>query len=145
LAILKAWMPRTRWAELNEYLLSFLNSADDDEAIPVLRQLKRPPAFISRVGAKSCVTDVHLRSLEDDPELDVEGLIDSGAENSYIHSDFVTSSSQLLPSVLAYPIGVYNADGTLNANGSITHFVDTILRIQDHSEVIRLYITNLGS
>ncbi|KAF6755238.1 hypothetical protein DFP72DRAFT_770403, partial [Ephemerocybe angulata] len=142
--VLRSWVHRGRQAEVNELLLSFLYSADDDDALTVLRQLKKPPIIISKIGARSCNTPVELRVLDDDPEISAEALIDSGAENSYVQSEFV-KQNQLLPSILPFPIGVYNADGSLNANGSITHYVDIILRIRDHLEVLRMYITNLGS
>ncbi|KAF6750125.1 hypothetical protein DFP72DRAFT_818002, partial [Ephemerocybe angulata] len=66
---------------------------------------------------------------------DVDALVDSGAKNSYMHTDFI-KANKLQPSVLAYHISIYNADGSLNAARSITHFVNSILRVRGHTETI---------
>ena len=39
---------------------------------------------------------------------------------------------------------VYNADGTLNADGSIEGFIKVRMVIGDHAEQIELAVTNLG-
>ena len=45
----------------------------------------------------------------------------------------------------ALPIPVYNADGSTNANGSITEFVDIYMSIGKHVERIALVVTKLGT
>ena len=40
---------------------------------------------------------------------------------------------------------VYNADGTLNANGSIEGYTQLRMFVEDHSEQIELAVTNLGN
>ena len=99
---------------------------------------------ISRLGSKCCPVPIALKRTIDEDELEEGALLDSGAENCYVHSAYV-DEHQLLPSILPHPIGVYNADGSLNSNGSITHFVDLIVRKEDHTELLRFYVTNLGS
>ncbi len=42
------------------------------------------------------------------------------------------------------PIPIYNADGTCNAGGDITEFVELQMTIRGHAEHIDLAITNLG-
>jgi hypothetical protein len=46
---------------------------------------------------------------------------------------------------LAYPIPVYNADGTLNKAGSITQTAELVMTIGDHVETLTFAITNIGS
>ena len=41
-------------------------------------------------------------------------------------------------------MAVYNADGTLNAGGSIEGFVEIRMIIGDHAECIELAVTNLS-
>ncbi|KIJ11492.1 hypothetical protein PAXINDRAFT_41819, partial [Paxillus involutus ATCC 200175] len=42
------------------------------------------------------------------------------------------------------PIPVYNADGTLNQGGLITHYATLRMTIGHHSERITFGVTNLG-
>ena len=46
---------------------------------------------------------------------------------------------------LPIPVPVYNADGTLNRDGSLTHIVELRMMIKDHAEKIELAVTNLES
>ncbi|KAF8152640.1 hypothetical protein B0H34DRAFT_639172, partial [Crassisporium funariophilum] len=46
---------------------------------------------------------------------------------------------------LAHPRGVYNADGTCNAAGSITHTASLLVTIDNHVKKISFSITNTGS
>ncbi|KJA25017.1 hypothetical protein HYPSUDRAFT_98067, partial [Hypholoma sublateritium FD-334 SS-4] len=46
---------------------------------------------------------------------------------------------------LPHPIGVYNADGSLNSGGAITHLCELSMRVGDHSETLLFRITNTGS
>jgi hypothetical protein len=45
---------------------------------------------------------------------------------------------------LARPIPIYNADGTLNKEGTIKEYVEIRMIIQDHVERIQFAVTNLG-
>lgn len=46
---------------------------------------------------------------------------------------------------LPYPIPVYNADGTLNKSGSITHTCELMVTVEDHVETLTFAVTNTGS
>ncbi|KAF9470060.1 hypothetical protein BDN70DRAFT_763222, partial [Pholiota conissans] len=72
-------------------------------------------------------------------------LIDCGASKfGYMHADF--ASKHNLPTIpLPHPIGVYNADGSLNCGGSITHVSRLRMTIGDHSEILTFRLTNTGS
>ena len=74
-----------------------------------------------------------------------DALIDCGAsKKGYIHTDYVVRNSlDTIP--LPHPIGVYNADGSLNSGGAITHLCRLSVRIGDHLEEIDFHITNTGS
>ncbi|KIJ06944.1 hypothetical protein PAXINDRAFT_28783, partial [Paxillus involutus ATCC 200175] len=70
-------------------------------------------------------------------------LVDSGCTGSSIDSGFVRAKG-LNAQPLPRPIPVYNADGTLNKGGSITHFVTLQMTIGKHSERITFGVTDLG-
>ncbi|KAF8156341.1 protease, partial [Pholiota molesta] len=71
-------------------------------------------------------------------------LIDCGAQKwGYINSSFVACHS-LPMTALPHPIGVYNADSSLNKAGAITHVSTLRMVIGDHSEQITFRVTNTG-
>ncbi|KAJ3502104.1 hypothetical protein NMY22_g18701 [Coprinellus aureogranulatus] len=127
-----------------EDLANFLTCTDEESALSVLRQLEQPPMGVASIGSKSFDAPVGIKRSEDKDEFTGEALLDCGAENCYVHPQFV-QDHDLRPSVLPFPIGVNHADGTLNANGAITLFVELVVRVKDHVEFLPFYVTNLGS
>jgi hypothetical protein len=81
-------------------------------------------------------------------KIDVSALQDSGAEGSLIHP--CTISRHRLPTQhLSSPLPVLNVNGTLNANGPITHRTQQTLRLttttgEHHNKRIDLLATNTG-
>ena len=71
-------------------------------------------------------------------------LLDSGATGSCINKSFVDKHSLTIKK-LPIKIPIYNANGTLNNNGSVEGFTEVRMTIGDHSERIELAITNLDS
>ena len=70
-------------------------------------------------------------------------LIDSEAEENFIHSR-VVNSNKLLTTTLIVPLQIYNIDGTSNTNGKFMKVFDTVIDFGDHSEEIRFYVSGLG-
>ncbi len=75
--------------------------------------------------------------------LTTKGLLDSGCTSSAINRDFV-EKHQLDTCKTLVPIPVYNTDGTHNADGDITEFVELRMTIGGHAECIGLTVMNLG-
>ena len=73
----------------------------------------------------------------------MKALIDSGCTGSCINEEFVTKHKMNL-TALPKPIPVYNADGSLNASGSLTHVVQLKMNVEGHEELIDLGVSNLG-
>ena len=91
---------------------------------------------------QSLDVEVILRSLDKRKTIPVSALIDSGCTGSCIDAEFVKAYSlEELP--LVKPIQVYNANGTANRGGSITHYTRVSLTIDNHEESIPLLISNL--
>ena len=70
-------------------------------------------------------------------------LIDSEYTRSCINQQFVVNykiPTKWMPLVIL----IYNADGTLNKNGSIKEFATLQLAINDYYEHINLTVTELG-
>ena len=60
----------------------------------------------------------------------VEGLLDSGASGKFIDQDFA-QDLHAEKKDLEKPIQVYNVDGTLNKQGTITQYVELELEIHE--------------
>jgi len=86
---------------------------------------------------------MELATLDDQRQFFLWGLVDSGCTGSSIDSGFVKAKG-LNAQPLPRPIPVYNADGTLNNGGLITHTITLRMTIGKHSERITLGVTNLG-
>ncbi len=75
--------------------------------------------------------------------LTTKALVDSGCMGSSINSTYVQKHGlDTRKAMVSIPI--YNADGTRNAGGNITEFIELKLTIGGHSERIDLMVTNLG-
>ena len=70
-------------------------------------------------------------------------LVDSGATTSFINQKFVETNN-LVPIKLANPYIVYNADGTENKAGRITHALRAYLEIGTHKHTQYLLVTDLS-
>lgn len=75
--------------------------------------------------------------------MDAEALLDTGSTGSCMHRDFVRRH-RLETHMFDVPIEVYNADGTVNSGGRITHYVDLLIQIGDHRERMSFLVTDLG-
>lgn len=72
----------------------------------------------------------------------IKALLDSGATDCFLDWNYV-KQNHFRTRRLDRAIPVYNVDGTLNSNGSITHTCELMMCHEDHTEQIRFYITDL--
>src|SRR5438270_10431431 len=70
-------------------------------------------------------------------------LIDSGVGGVFVDSGFVREFGIKVDDLIT-KIDVYNVDGTLNQNGSITQEVEASLKIQGRKMKERFLVTALG-
>ena len=77
-------------------------------------------------------------------KVQVEALVESGATTSFINKS-VVEKYHLATLKLAVPYDVYNADGTSNKNGKITHAIRSYVEIGSHKSTHQLLIADLGS
>src|SRR3978361_893033 len=85
-----------------------------------LEVLREPPLFVRAINESSMLLPATIESLHSLKGLTVEALLDWGATNGFIH-ERVVEREGLEVEPLAVPVPVYNADGTPNKNGRITH------------------------
>jgi hypothetical protein len=71
-------------------------------------------------------------------------LVDSGASGCYVDKAFINKYHLPLES-LAFPVQVFNADGSLNDSGPIQHTVTLFVCIGEHLEKLTLSVMNTGT
>ena len=73
----------------------------------------------------------------------IEALIDCGATDSFIDQDLVKHEE--IPVIqLHRPMPVYQSDGEQNLAGEVTGYIEVTMRIHDHKESIKFFVTKLG-
>src|ERR1700679_4279557 len=97
----------------------------------------------SNPSANSFELPISMQTLDTGEILATNALLDSGATDLFVSSDFV-AQHHLTTRKLSRPIPVYNVDGSPNESGSISEVFETILRYRDHSERARFAVTGLG-
>ena len=146
IAILRNWVHNRRSREATHEMLATLNGMDDDTVVQALSELKQPYLYVRSAGRREQTllpVVLHTRELPR-RNIEVQALLDSGCTGSCIDEDFVRQNG-IITRRTALPIPVYNADGSANATGSITEFVDISMSIGDHQEQIALAVAKLGS
>lgn len=73
----------------------------------------------------------------------VKALLDSGCTGSCINESFVKKHS-LNTTKLPKAIPVFNADGTENTSGKLTHTLQLKVVIGGHEEIMNFGVSNLG-
>ena len=142
--VLRIWSPSSRRAELDEQLVQTINGLEGPRALLAVRSLKEPRRFIRRVGGQQLSLPVVLQRLDNGSAIKVQALVDSGCTGSCINRTFA-EKHDIPMHPLPIPVPVYNADGTLNRDGSITHMAELRMTVKDHSEKIELAVTGLES
>ncbi len=110
-----------------------------------LYELYNPPIIVHSQESlmNNFLVDIVLNPVAGTKTLSTKGLLDSGCMSSAINRSFV-EKHDLPTQKINIPIPVYNADGTRNAGGDITEYVETRMTIKGHAERIDLAVTNLG-
>jgi hypothetical protein len=96
-----------------------------------------------RQNSRQLDLPVIIETTDDNRRFPIKALVDSGCTGSTIDRKFVEENginTQLMPK----PVPVFNADGTRNAAGDITRFVEVRLSVSDHHEKILLAVAELG-
>ncbi len=110
-----------------------------------LYKLREPHRIIHRQESTKSdfLVPLTLNPVTNNATLMTQGLLDSGCTSSAINQSFI-EKHQLDTHKVLVPIPVYNANGTRNAGGDITEFIELRMMIGGHAEHIDLAVTNLG-
>jgi len=86
---------------------------------------------------------VGLEKLKNHKGVAVRALLDSGATGLFIDTTFAREKGFKMEK-LKKPLLVRNVDGTVNAEGAITHQVEYNMFFKEHVERARMDVCNLG-
>jgi len=147
-------LPNWRFAppveSITASLLARLGQIDDDEAKFLLAAISTHPS-LSPITSKTRYfgpkkqTELVLPvvvTTEEGQTFSLSALLDSGCTHSVFSRSFATKAQMTLK-----PLPVkrrsYNADGSENTAGVITHYVTLRLDVKDHSELRHFYVIDL--
>ena len=138
---LKHWVgPQKR--EIQESTIRELKAAGQGAAVRTLKELKQNKRHIRGTKGRSFVINSGIITVKQ--VVSTRAQIDSGCTSSCINEGFVRSN-RIPTRKSPITIPMFNADGTPNDLGKITHFVDTKLCIGKHREDIQLAVVKLGT
>ena len=86
--------------------------------------------------------DVLVTTLDTTDRYKVNALLDSGASGLYVDRKWIEKNN-ISTSLLDFPLSVFNADGTSNTNGKITHEVELRFVIQGHATCGWFHVVDL--
>ena len=94
------------------------------------------PEFDLRINTKICNSSTMKKFY-------IEALIDCRATNSFIDQDLV-DERRILIKPLFKLIPIYQSDRERTSAGDVTGYVEVMMKIQDHKESIKFFVTKLG-
>ena len=111
--------------------------------LEVVKEFRERKQWVWRINNASVMVPTVIETLTDRRGFAIEALLDCGAMGCYIDKGFAVTKN-LPMEQLPRPIPVYNADGTHNEGGPISHTVTLRVQIKDHIEVFPFAVTNTG-
>ena len=112
------------------------------DAVNAINSLKNKWKYIQGTKGRDLKILVTIKNINNHNQIETQVLLDSGTTGSCVNKSFVEKHSLMIKK-LPIKIPIYNADGTLNNNGSIEGFTEVRMTIGDHAERIELAVTNL--
>jgi hypothetical protein len=88
--------------------------------------------------------DVLVSTTDTAEDYKLNALIDSGATGLYVDRKWL-EEKKIHSRELEFPLHVYNADGSSNSNGKITHEVELRFEIQGHATKGWFHVVDLGN
>ena len=141
--VLERWTRRGRKEEVTPEVVATVWELREEEGLKAVKELRERKQWVQRVNNTSVMVPTVIETLTDRRGFAIEALLDSGATGCYIDKGFAAAKN-LPMEQLPHPILVYNADGTHNEGGPISHTVTLQVQIQDHMEVFPFAVTNTG-
>ena len=141
---LKMYARKDREIEIEEQTITDINSLLEQDALWYIQNLRNKPRQVRATGKNQMDVSgvvITMDTLDCHP---IKALIDSGCTGSCINENFVRKHN-LNTTKLPKSIPVFNADGSFNIAGRLTHTVQLQVIIGDHKEIMEFGVSNLGT
>ena len=119
---LKTYARRDREIEIEEQTIIDINSLSEQDALWYIRNLRDKPRQVRATGKNQMDVSGVVITMDTLSRHSIKALIDSGCTGSCINEDFVRRHG-LNTTKLPKSILVFNADGSSNIAGRLTHTV----------------------
>ena len=119
-SVLGDWTHIGRKSEVMQETIQAILGMDKGKGLEAVKEMRGRKQWIRRINNASVMMSTVVETLTDKRGFAVEALLDCGAMGCYINYGFVTAKN-LPTEQLPRPVPVYNADGTHNEGGPITH------------------------
>ena len=110
-----------------------IRQLDNETAIKAIESLKSKKRIVKGTKGRDLKLSIVIENTGNSNQHDARALLDSGTMGSCINWKF-TKKHKIPIQKLPIKMPVYNADGTLNARGSIEGFAKVRMIIGDHAE-----------
>ena len=141
---LRLWVSSKCEPEAMEQMVKEIQKLKTKDAISMVESLKDKHQYIQGTKGHDLKFSINVENLENSTTVETKVLLDCGTTGSCINWKFV-EKHQLPIQKIPIKILVYNADGSLNANGSIEGYCKLRVMIGDHAKRIEFRVTNLGN
>ena len=119
---LKMYARKDREIEIEEKTITDINSLPEQDALWYIRNLREKPRHVRATGKNQMDVTGVIITMDTLSRHSIKALIDSGCTGSCINEEFVKKHN-LNTIKLPKSIPVFNADGSSNIAGRLTHTV----------------------
>ena len=141
---LKSFVHPSRQGEVTPKLVQQIRRLSLEEVQFSLREMQNKPKWVQRKRSTNSLETRGTIMGNNGSKIPVVALVDSGCSGSAIDETFVKENN-ISTYNLPLSIPVYNADGTMNSNGTISKFVTIEFCIGEHLERLALAVTKLST
>ena len=124
----------------------FMASNQTEDSTPLhskLSELAPKALFVSPPNRPFPNINVMVDTLDTQSRFKVNALLDSGATGLYVDRTWIEKNG-IKTQPLDFPLEIYNADGTKNNAGTITHEVELRFAVQGHVSKGWFHVVNLN-
>ena len=140
---LKTYVRKDQEMEIEEQTIRDINSLSEQDALWYIRNLRDKPRQVRATRKNQMDVSGVIITVDTLDHHPMKALIDSGCTGSCINEEFVRKH-KLNMIKLPKSIPVFNADGSSNVTGRLTHTVQLQMIIRDHKEIMEFGVLNLG-
>ena len=140
---LKTFIRKDREEEIMEETIKELNELEENQTLWYIQNLRTKPRQVRATGKNQMDVSSIAKTVDTLESFQMKALIDSGCTGSCINKEFA-KKHQINLTPLLRPILVFNADGSQNIGGKLTHVVQLKVNIGGHEEIMDLGVSNLG-